>query len=203
MKIFCIDWNDIDTNNSNRQGVDSHPIVYLKPDTALLKDNKPFYFPDFSSHIEYTVHLVVSIHKIGKCIDEAFAKRYYNEVALGVDFRAKDIFEQLQDRRYPWDISTSFDSSAVLSHFVPINSLNDFDNIEFALFKNKKEVQRGSTIGLRLRIDKLIAYLSQFYSLKIGDLIYTGTPSGRGEIAIGDRLQGYIGHQEMFDFEVK
>jgi 2-keto-4-pentenoate hydratase/2-oxohepta-3-ene-1,7-dioic acid hydratase in catechol pathway len=178
------------------------PVVFLKPDSALLKDNKPFFIPEFSQQIEYEAELVFKIERLGKNIAEKFAHRYYSQVALGIDFTARDLQQQLRSKSEPWEISKGFDGSAILSRFVDLKDFSNQNEINFLLKKNDKLMQAGNSKDMLFSIDKIIAYISQFYILKTGDLIYTGTPSGVGKVEIGDRLTGFIEGKEMLNFRI-
>lgn len=203
MKIFCIGWNYAQHNAEMARQTPQVPIIFMKPDTALLRENRPFYIPHFSNNIQYEAELVVRINRLGKNIDEHFAARYYNEVAFGIDFTARDLQQQLRANGEPWEIAKAFDNSAAISPFVPITELQNADNIRFSLKKNNEIVQQASTHDMLFGIDKLIAYISRFFFLKMGDLIYTGTPSGVGSVAIGDHLEGFIEDKKLLDCTIK
>ena len=176
---------------------------FLKPDTAISPKGHPFFIPDYSNNIQYEVELVIKINKLGKHIEERFAHKYYQEIGLGIDFTARDIQQELKNQGLPWEKAKGFDGSAVISRsFINKNELN-LDNIHFSLQKNKEVVQEGQSKNMLFNFDKIIAYLSQFYTLKIGDLIYTGTPAGVGQVSAGDELEGYIEKQKMFRVLVK
>ncbi|MDR2684422.1 MAG: fumarylacetoacetate hydrolase family protein [Prevotellaceae bacterium] len=203
MKIFCIGWNYCSHNaEMSRVEKPEKPVVFLKPDSALLKDNKPFFIPEFSQQIEYEAELVFKIERLGKNIAEKFAHRYYSQVALGIDFTARDLQQQLRSKSEPWEISKGFDGSAILSRFVDLKDFSNQNEINFLLKKNDKLMQAGNSKDMLFSIDKIIAYISQFYILKTGDLIYTGTPSGVGKVEIGDRLTGFIEGKEMLNFRI-
>lgn len=203
MKIICIGWNYDDHNREMSRDVRPEaPIFFLKPDTALLRDNKPFFLPDFSERVEYECELVYRIDRIGKNIAERFAHRYYSQVALGIDFTARDLQAECRRSGSPWAIAKAFDNSAVISEFVDLQAVGG-QHIGFSLYKNGSQVQSASSDDMIFTIDKIIAYVSRYMTLKIGDLIYTGTPSGVGTVAIGDNLRGLIGDKEMFDFFVR
>lgn len=174
----------------------------MKPDTALLQNNQPFYIPDFSENVHYEVELVYRISRVGKNIDEKFASRYYNAVALGIDFTARDLQDEAKSKGLPWEIAKAFDNSAVLSRFISLDQLKNQQNIEFSLEKNGQIVQHGFSTDMLFSIDTLIAYLSRFFTMKIGDLIYTGTPEGVGKVAVGDLLTGKLEGSTFFDFRV-
>ena len=203
MKIICVGWNYPDHNLEMKHETVSEPVIFMKPDSALLRENKPFFIPDFSKQVEYEVELVVRINRLGKNISEKFASRYYEEVALGVDFTARDLQQRQRALGAPWEIAKAFDNSAVISDFIPLSTLANAEGISFSLSKNGVEVQRGNTRDMLFSVNQIIAYVSQFFTLKIGDLIYTGTPSGVGPVAIGDHLEGFIEGNKMFDFFVK
>jgi 2-keto-4-pentenoate hydratase/2-oxohepta-3-ene-1,7-dioic acid hydratase in catechol pathway len=204
MKIFCIGWNYCEHNNEmGRENLPEAPVVFLKPDSALLKENKPFFIPNFSQHIDYETELVFKINKLGKNIQEKFAARYYSEVALGIDFTARDLQTKLRKNGSPWEISKGFDGAAVLSNFITLDELKNKNEIIFSLDKNGEKVQTGNSKDMIFSIDKIIAYISQFFILKTGDLIYSGTPSGVGKIKIGDKLIGFIENRKMLDFNIK
>lgn len=203
MKIFCTGWNYAGHNTEMNRTQPVEPTIFMKPDTALLRENRPFYIPHFSDEIEYEAELVVRIDRLGKNIDEKFAPRYYNEVAFGIDFTARDLQRRLRTDGQPWELSKAFDGSAAISAFVPIKELSNPSGIEFSLLRNGTEVQCGNTHDMLFGIDKLIAYISRFFLLKTGDLIYTGTPAGTGRIAIGDHLEGFIEGTKMLDCKIK
>lgn len=203
MKIICIGRNYADHAKEMNSPLPENPMFFMKPDTALLSNNAPFYHPDFSSDIHYECELVVRIAKQGKSIDAKFANRYYNQIGLGVDFTARDLQQECKEKGHPWEIAKGFDGSAVISSsFVDVAKL-DLNEINFSLEQNGKVVQVGKSSELIFSIDEIIAYVSRFITLKTGDLIYTGTPAGVGSIAIGDRLVGKLEGMEMFNFEVK
>ena len=204
MKIICVGWNYPKHNaEMNRVGVPEKPTIFMKPDSALLRENRPFFIPRFSNQIEHEVELVVRINRLGRNIAPRFAYRYYSEVALGVDFTARDLQNQCKQLGAPWEISKAFDNSAVVSDFISLNELSDIQDIHFSLQKNGQIQQQGHTKDMLFSVDNLIAYISQFFTLKIGDLIFTGTPAGVSPVAINDRLTGYIEDKLMFDFMVK
>lgn len=204
MKIICVGWNYPQHNEEmGRRERPSEPTVFLKPDSALLRENRPFFIPGFSTRIEHEVELVVRINRLGKNIAERFAHRYYNEVALGVDFTARDLQNRCKRNGEPWEIAKAFDNSAVISEFIPIEQLSDINDLHFTLHKNGKLVQDGHTKDMLFSVDEIIAYISRFFTLKIGDLIYTGTPAGVGVVDIEDHLEGWIGDDKLLDFRVK
>ena len=181
----------------------SEPTIFMKSDSSLLKDGKPFFIPDFSSEIHYETEIVVKIDRLGKNIAERFAHRYYNEVTVVLHFLACDLQNKLRAQGLPWEISKAYDNSAVLGTFVPLERVGDVNRIPFHLDINGKTVQEGNTQDMLFPVDKIIAYVSRFFTLKIGELIYTGTPVGVGPVKIDDHLQGYIGEQKLLDFFVR
>lgn len=203
MKIICIGWNyPLHNAEMKRDFEITEPTVFMKPDSALLRENKPFFIPKFSDRVEYETEVVIRINRLGKNIAERFAYRYYDEIALGVDFTARDLQIRQKAAGAPWEIAKAFDNSAVISGFISLDGM-DINDIHFSLRKNGEVVQAASTREMIFPVDKIIAYVSRFFTLKIGDLIYTGTPAGVGRVDIGDRLEGFIGEQKMFDFHVK
>jgi len=203
MKIICVGWNYPDHNTEMKHESVGEPLIFIKPDSALLRENKPFFIPDFSKQVEYEVELVVRINRLGKNISEKFASRYYEEVALGIDFTARDLQQRQRALGAPWEIAKAFDNSAVISDFIPLSTLANAEGISFSLSKNGVEVQRGNTRDMLFSVNQIIAYVSQFFTLKIGDLIYTGTPAGVGPVVIGDYLEGFIEGNKMLNFFVK
>ena len=204
MKIICVGWNYPKHNaEMNREERPQQPTIFMKPDSALLRENRPFFIPRFSNQIEHEVELVVRINRLGRNIAPRFAHRYYSEVALGVDFTARDLQNHCKQLGTPWEISKAFDNSAVVSDFISLEELSDIQDIHFSLRKNGQIQQQGHTKDMLFSVDNLIAHISQFFTLKIGDLIFTGTPAGVSPVAINDRLTGYIEDKMMFDFLVK
>ena len=190
------------TKELNRENLPPHPVIFMKPETALLKDNSPFYLPDFSSQIEYEAEIVVRISKMGKNIASKFAHRYYDSIALGVDFTARDLQNQLKASGSPWEICKGFDNSAPISKFIPTQNLN-LSDLSFSLSLNGNNVQQGNTSDMIWSIDEIISFVSRYFTLKTGDLIFTGTPHGVGKISVGDHIEGYIGEEKMLDFDVR
>lgn len=204
MKIFAIGLN-YDSHNKEMQRTfeSSEPVIFMKPDTALLRNGNPFFLPDFSEEIHYETELVIKIDRLGKNISEKFAHRYYNEISVGIDFTARDLQRKLKQQGLPWEIAKSFDNSAAIGNFISKEELGDINNINFHLEINGKTVQQGNSADLIYSFDKIIAYISRFFTLKIGDLIFTGTPAGIGGVSINDHLQGFIGDQKLLDFKIK
>ncbi len=204
MKILAVGWNYAEHNQELGQALPSEPVIFSKPDSALLLGNKPFFIPGFSNEIHYETELVVRINRLGKNIAPKFASRYYSEVALGIDFTARDLQRKLKAAGQPWEISKAFDSSAVVSQFVSLSSLSaPIQELEFYLQLNNKIVQQGNTKNMLFSVDTIIAYVSQFFTLKIGDLIFTGTPAGVGQVAKNDHLQGFLEGKELLNFFIR
>lgn len=181
----------------------TEPTIFMKSDSSLLKDGKPFFIPDFSSEIHYETELVVKIDRLGKNIAERFAHRYYSEVTVGIDFTARDLQRRLREQGLPWEISKAFDNSTVIGTFIPLEKAGNVNQLSFHLDMNGKTVQQGNTADMLFSVDQIIAYVSRFFTLKIGDLIYTGTPVGVGPVSIGDHLEGYLGERKLLDFHVR
>ena len=202
MKIFCIGRNYVEHAKELNNAVPTKPLVFMKPPTALLLENKPFFYPDFTKNLHHEVEIVVRISKNGKAIQPEFASRYYDKIALGIDFTARDVQDDLKAKGQPWELAKAFDNSAVLSKFV---DLKDFDaaNIAFSMTKNGETVQSGTTQDLIFSFDTLVAFLSNFFTLQQGDLIYTGTPAGVGPVKVGDTLEGFLEGKSMFTCEIK
>jgi acylpyruvate hydrolase len=203
MKIICIGRNYAEHAKEMNAALPTEPVFFLKPDTALVKDNQPFYYPDFSKEIHHEIELVLKITKNGKNIDEAFAHKYYDEIGIGIDFTARDIQAACKEKGLPWEKAKAFDNAAPLGKFIDKEKIKDLRNINFQLLINGKTVQKGNTKDLLFSFDTIIASVSKFITLKTGDLIYTGTPEGVGPVKIGDRLEGYIEKEKLLDFEIK
>ena len=202
MKIFCIGRNYLEHAKELNNAVPTKPLIFMKPPTALLLENKPFYYPEFTKNLHHEIEVVLKISKNGKAIQPEFAHRYYDKIGLGIDFTARDVQDELKAKGQPWEIAKGFDNSAVLSDFV---DLKDFDktNISFQLHKNGEIVQKGTTKDLIFSFDTVVSYISQFFTLQQGDLIYTGTPEGVGAVKIGDKLEGFLEGKPMFICEIK
>ena len=175
----------------------------MKPDSSIVLKKFPFVIPEFSENIEYETEVVVKINKIGKYINKKFAHKYYDQIGLGIDFTARDLQQKLKEKGLPWEKSKSFDGSTVMGNFISKTELRDVNNIDFSLNLNGVVVQNGNTSNMIHSIDEIIEHISQYFTLKIGDLIFTGTPSGVGKVSEGDVLKGYIGEQEFFSINVK
>ena len=202
MKIICIGRNYAKHIEELDNEKPKEPVVFMKPDSAILLKNNPFIIPPFSQDIHYEVEVLVKINRIGKHIDQKFAHKYYEEIGLGIDFTARDLQSRLKEKGLPWEKAKAFDGSAVIGKFYAKDSLN-LENIKFQLFKNDKLVQDGESSHMLWKIDELIAYVSQYFTLKIGDVIFTGTPAGVGRVEVNDVLKGTLEGQEMFTIKVK
>ena len=203
MKIICIGRNYVNHAKELGNAIPSEPVFFLKPDTAISPKGHPFFIPDFTNNVHYEVELVIKINRLGKHIEEQFAHKYYSEIGLGIDFTARDIQEEVKAKGLPWERAKGFDGSAVISRTFINKEELDINNIGFSLSKNGDSVQKGNSKDMLFNFDKIIAYISQFYTLKIGDLIYTGTPAGVGQVANGDVLEGFISTQKMFVVKVR
>jgi 2-keto-4-pentenoate hydratase/2-oxohepta-3-ene-1,7-dioic acid hydratase in catechol pathway len=180
-----------------------HPIIFLKPDTAILLKNQPFFIPDFSNDVHHEVEILVKISRVGKHIDRRFAHKYYDEIGLGIDFTARDLQQELKSKGLPWEKAKSFDGAAVIGDFILKESFKDVNKIDFSLQKNEEVVQKGNTSLMLWKIDALIEYISKYFTIKIGDIIFTGTPSGVAKVNSNDRLAGFIEEKEVFSIKVK
>jgi 2-keto-4-pentenoate hydratase/2-oxohepta-3-ene-1,7-dioic acid hydratase in catechol pathway len=203
MKIICIGLNYRKHAAEMAWALPEVPVVFLKPDSAILKNNKPFFLPDFSDNIHYEVELVIKISKLGKGISARFAHRYYDEVTAGIDITARDIQSRQAAAGMPWELSKCFDGAAPLGTFVPVKSIPDIRNLDFRLEINGRIVQQGNTSDMIFSVDQIIEYVSQFFTLKTGDLIFTGTPSGVGKLNRNDNLVAYLDNKPLLDFLIK
>ena len=203
MKIICIGRNYIDHIKELSNQKPLNPVVFLKPDSSIIAKNQNFIIPSFSNEIHHEVELVIKINKVGKHIDKSFSHKYYDEIGLGIDFTARDIQSNLKEKGHPWEKSKAFDSSCMVGNFLKKEKLEDISKIEFSLIKNNELVQSGCSNDMLWKIDELISYVSQYFTLKIGDLIFTGTPSGVSKVESVDILEGYILSNKMFTLKVK
>lgn len=203
MKIIAIGRNYADHARELNNPISAEPVIFMKPDTALLRDNKPFYLPEFSNEINYEVELVLKISKEGKHIDTKFAKGYFEEIGIGIDFTARDIQQKCKEKGLPWERAKAFDGSAPIGQFKPVSAFMDIRNITFSLKLNGSEVQRGNTQNMLFSFEDIISHISTFVTLKKGDLVFTGTPAGVGRVKIGDRLEAFIEEEKLLDFEIR
>ena len=202
MKIIAIGRNYADHIKELNNERPDEPVIFMKPDTAVLKQGEVFYYPDFSSDVHYEVEVLLKISKMGKNIEEQFAHKYYEEIGLGLDMTARDLQAKLKAKGLPWEIAKGFNGSAMLSDFVPKKGF-DLKNLDFSLKLNNEIKQEGNTAMMLYSFDAIIAYISKFFTLKVGDVIFTGTPAGVGPVKIGDTLDGFFQDKQMFSFEVK
>lgn len=205
MKIFGIGMNYAAHNKElhNTLLYTEEPVVFTKADSALLSGGKPFFIPSYTSQCEYETELVVRISHLGRSISERFAHRYYDEITVGIDFTARDLQKQLCAKGLPWDLCKGFDGSAVVGTFVPVSRFRSIQDLHFHLCINGNTVQQGHTVDMLHHVDKLVSYISQFFTLKTGDLIFTGTPAGVGQVHIDDHIEGYLEGEKLLEFNVK
>jgi len=203
MKLICIGRNYAKHIEELENEKPSDPVVFLKPDTAILLKKQPFFIPEFSNNVHHEVEVLVKINKVGKHIDKKFAHKYYNEIGLGIDFTARDLQNTLKDNGLPWEKAKSFDGAAVIGKWLSKSIFENIDNINFELLKNEESVQIGNTSQMLWKIDELIEYVSKYFTLKIGDIIFTGTPAGVGKVIANDKLTGYLEGHQLFSIKVK
>lgn len=203
MKIIAIGRNYVAHIEELKNEKPDEPVIFCKPDTAILKENAPFYYPDFSQDIHHEVEILLKISKEGKNIESQFAHKYYEEIGLGMDFTARDLQAKQKAKGLPWEVAKAFDGSAPISDFVPKANYADLKNINFSLLINGELRQQGNTSLMLYDFDFIISYISKFFTLKKGDIIFTGTPAGVSAVKIGDRLEGFIEQTKFFDFEIK
>ena len=203
MKIICVGRNYAAHIAELENERPEHPVLFIKPDTSLLQKKQPFFIPHFTDDIHYEVELVVRIDRIGKHIEPQFAPKYYSHIGLGIDFTARNVQQELKAKGLPWEKAKAFDGSALVGDWVPKTALANLDSIAFSLEKNGKIVQRGNSAQMLWKIDDLISYCSTFFTLKIGDILFTGTPAGVGAVAEGDLLTGFLESKEAFSVKIK
>lgn len=204
MKIIAVGMNYAQHNKElGHNQINKEPVIFMKPDSALLKDGKPFFIPDFSNEVHYETEVVVRINRLGKNIASRFASRYYDAVTVGIDFTARDLQRRFREVGGPWELCKGFDSSAAIGTFVPVEQVGDVQQLNFHLTIDGQTVQQGCTADMLFRIDDIIAYVSRFVTLKIGDLLFTGTPVGVGPVSEGQHLQGYLGEEKLLDFYIR
>ena len=203
MKIICIGRNYSDHIKELSNEKPKEPVVFIKPDSSIIAKNQNFIIPAFSDEIHHEVELVLKINKVGKYIDKSFSNNYYNQIGLGIDFTARDIQNKLKEKGHPWEKSKSFDNSCMVGDFINVEEIENISNINFELKKNSSIVQSGNSSNMLWKIDEIISYVSQYFTLKIGDLIFTGTPSGVSKVISGDLLEGFINSKKMFSLKIK
>lgn len=203
MKVFAIGRNYVDHAKELNNPVPEEPMFFMKPDTALVKNNKPFFYPEFTHDLHYETEIVLKFSRVGKHIKEKFASRYFTEIGIGIDFTARDIQQRCRQQGLPWEIAKSFDGSAPISSFVSKENYPDLKNLNFHLDLNGVTVQKGNTKDMIFPFERIISHVSQYVTIKMGDLMFTGTPAGVGSVKIGDRLQAFIEDDLMLDFFVR
>ena len=203
MKIICVGRNYFDHINELKNEKPESPILFLKPETSIIQNKQPFFIPDFSNDVQYEVEVLIKINRLGKAISPQFSHKYYDEIGLGIDFTARDIQNKLKKDSLPWEKSKSFDGSALIGNWINKKNIDNLNNLEFRLTKNGDIVQKGNTSEMIWKIDELISKISKFFTLKIGDIIFTGTPSGVGRVNENDKLVGYINDKECFSIKIK
>jgi 2-keto-4-pentenoate hydratase/2-oxohepta-3-ene-1,7-dioic acid hydratase in catechol pathway len=203
LKIICIGQNYVDHIKELSNKKSGSPLIFMKPDSSLISKNQPFIIPSFSDNIHHEVELIVKINRLGKHIDEKFSHKYYDEIGLGIDFTARDLQTELRSNGHPWEKSKAFDNSCLVGNFMKKSQFNDINNIDFELKKNNILVQKGNSEKMIWKIDYLISYISKYFTLKIGDLIFTGTPSGVSKVVSGDNLEGSIQGEKLFSLNIK
>ena len=203
MKIICIGQNYVDHIKELSNKRSGSPLIFMKPDSSLISKNQPFTIPSFSDNIHHEVELIVKINRLGKHIDEKFSHKYYEEIGLGIDFTARDLQTELRSKGHPWEKSKAFDNSCLVGKFMKKLLFNNINNIDFELKKNNISAQKGNSEKMIWKIDYLISYISKYFTLKIGDLIFTGTPSGVSKVVSGDNLEGYIQEEKLFSLNIK
>jgi acylpyruvate hydrolase len=203
MKIICVGRNYADHAKELHNDVPKEPVIFMKPKNALLLPDKPLYYPEFTDDLQYECEVVVKINKNGKYIQDKFAHKYYGEVTLGIDFTARDIQREQQKKGLPWEIAKGFDGSAAVGAFMPIDESRNVDSLEFHLDLNGNTVQRGNTKDMLFSVDKIIAYVSRYFTINIGDLIYTGTPAGVGSLSTQDKLEAYLQGTKVLDVNIR
>mgnify|MGYP002778092036 CR=1 FL=1 len=203
MKIFCVGRNYSEHIKELKNFFPEEPVIFMKPKSALLQAHTPFYYPEFTNELHYEVELVLRVAKNGKYIQERFANKYYDAVTVGIDFTARDIQNELKEKGLPWEKAKSWDNSAAVGKWLPISNFKDLNNINFGLYKNKELVQQGNSSQMLNKMDYIVSYISNYFSVNIGDLIFTGTPAGVGEVVVGDELQAFIEGENLLELEVK
>lgn len=203
MKIFCVGRNYAEHAKELGNAIPDEPVIFMKPKSALLQSHTPFYYPEFTNELHYECELVLRVSKNGKYIQEKFASKYYDAVTVGIDFTARDIQNELKKNGLPWEKAKAWDNSAVIGKWVPFPNLKNKKDINFAFYKNKELVQQGNSSQMIHNFDYIVSYISNFFSVNIGDLIFTGTPAGVGEAVVGDELEGFMEDESVLQLEVK
>jgi len=203
MKIICVGRNYADHINELDNKKPKNPVLFLKPQTAIINKGQPFFIPSFSNEVHYELELIIKVNRLGKFIQKKFSHKYYDEIGLGIDFTARDVQLELKNKGLPWEKAKAFDGSCLIGDWQNKNDFDNIDNIDFRLIKNDEIVQNSNTNLMLWKVDELIEYISKFFTLKIGDIIFTGTPSGVGKVQLNDNLKGYIGDNELLSINIK
>lgn len=203
MKIFCVGRNYADHAKELGNAIPDEPVIFMKPKSALLQSHTPFYYPEFTNELHYECELVLRVSKNGKYIQEKFANKYYDAVSVGIDFTARDIQDELKQKGLPWEKAKSWDNSAAVGKWIPLADIKNRNEVNFGLYKNKELVQQGNSAQMIHDFDYIISYISNYFSVNIGDLIFTGTPAGVGELVVGDELEGFIEEESLLSLDVK
>ena len=203
MKIICVGQNYLNHIKELNSKINKSPILFLKPDSSIIQKNQPFFIPEFSKEIHYEVEIILKFDKLGKHIDRKFSNKYYNQISLGIDFTARDLQEKLKKSGHPWEKAKSFDNSAVIGDWIDINNFQDINNINFCLKLNNEVVQSSNSSNMIWKIDDLVTEVSNYFTLKIGDILFTGTPEGVGKVSIGDVLDGFLEEKKVFSIKIK
>jgi len=203
MKIFCVGRNYEDHAKELGSDIPDEPVIFMKPKSALLQPHTPFYYPEFTNELHYEGELVLRISKNGKYIQDKFANKYYDAVTVGIDFTARDIQNELKEKGLPWEKAKAWDNSAAIGKWIPMANLKNKKELNFGLYKNKELVQQGNSKNMLFDFDYIVSYISNFFSINIGDLIFTGTPSGVGELVVGDELEGFLEDESLLSLEIK
>tara|TARA_B000000475_G_scaffold237653_1_gene206301 strand:+ start:955 stop:1566 length:612 start_codon:yes stop_codon:yes gene_type:complete len=203
MKIICIGKNYLKHIQELNSRKEDDPVIFLKPETSIIQKKQPFFIPEFSNEIHYEVEIILKFNRLGKHIEPKFSAKYYDKISLGIDFTARDLQKSLKDRGLPWDVSKGFDSSALIGEWIDVNEFKDISNINFRLVKNGEIVQKSSSANMIWKIDTLISSVSKFFTIKIGDILFTGTPEGVGEVNKDDVFEGFIENKKVFSIKIK
>ena len=203
MKIICVGQNYLNHIKELNSKRNKSPILFLKPDSSIIQKNQPFFIPEFSKEIHYEAEIILKFDKLGKHIDRKFSNRYYNQISLGIDFTARDLQEKLKKSGHPWEKAKSFDNSAVVGDWIDVNNFQDINNINFCLKLNNEIVQSSNSSNMIRKIDDLITEVSNYFTLKIGDILFTGTPEGVGKVSVGDVLDGFLEEKKVFSIKIK
>ena len=203
MKIICIGKNYLKHLQELNSRKEDDPVIFLKPETSIIQKKQPFFIPEFSNEIHYEVEIILKFNRLGKHIEPKFSAKYYDKISLGIDFTARDLQRSLKDRGLPWDVSKGFDSSALIGEWIDVNEFKDINNINFRLVKNGEIVQKSSSANMIWKIDTLISSVSKFFTIKIGDILFTGTPEGVGEVNKDDVFEGFIENKKVFSIKIK